>query len=122
MAKKVRKKVLSGSTTEVTTGCGHLYVTVNKDGEEPIEVFATLGKAGDCEKCQNEAITRLVTLGLRYEIPLFEIHKQLNGLRCPKPAFGGGKDGNVLSCPDAISRVLKTYIPKEEEDVKVDGT
>jgi ribonucleoside-diphosphate reductase alpha chain len=108
-----RDKILQGETTEIGTGCGHLYITVNKSGENPIEVFASLGKSGSCSKCQMEALTRCISTGLRYGIPIAEFHKQLQGIACPQPSFNGGKDGKTLSCPDAISKVLSKYIPKE---------
>jgi ribonucleoside-diphosphate reductase alpha chain len=110
-----RDKILKGETTEVTVGCGHLYVVVNKDKDtkQPIEVFASLGKSGSCSKCQMEALTRCISTGLRYGIPVDEFHKQLQGIACPEPSFNGGKDGKILSCPDAISRVLKDYIKEE---------
>ena len=108
-----RDKILQGETIEISTGCGHLYVTINKCGENPIEVFASLGKSESCSKCQMEALTRCISTGLRYGIPLSEYHKQLQGIACPQPTFNGGKDGKVLSCPDAISRVLANYIQAE---------
>jgi ribonucleoside-diphosphate reductase alpha chain len=108
-----RDKILFGETTEITTGCGHLYVTVNKSGENPIEVFASLGKSGSCSKCQMEALMRCISTGLRYGIPIMEFHKQLQGIACPEPFFNGGKNGKTLSCPDAISKVLSDYLPRE---------
>ena len=108
-----REKVLHGETTEISVGCGHLYITVNLDKGIPVEVFASLGKSGSCSKCQMEALTRCISTGLRYGIPAEEFHKQLQGIACPQPSFGGGKEGKVLSCPDAISRVLATYVEKE---------
>ena len=108
-----RDKILQGETTEIGTGCGHLYITVNKCGENPMEVFASLGKSGSCSKCQMEALTRCISTGLRYGIPIAEFHKQLQGIACPQPSFNGGKDGKTLSCPDAISKVLSKYMPKE---------
>jgi ribonucleoside-diphosphate reductase alpha chain len=105
-----REKILQGETTEITTGCGHLYITVNKSGENPIEVFAALGKSGSCSRCQMEALTRCISTGLRYGIPISEFHKQLQGISCPEPSFNGGKNEKTLSCPDAISKILGEYI------------
>ena len=109
MEKHKRPKVLHGETTKILTGCGNLYITINKDGDKPVEVFATLGMAGGCERCQNEALTRCITMGLKYGVPIDEFQKQLTGIACPKPAFGGGKNGKTLSCADAIAKVLKDY-------------
>ena len=41
---KKRPKVLVGTTHRVETGCGHLYITINRDKDELFEVFAALGK------------------------------------------------------------------------------
>jgi ribonucleoside-diphosphate reductase alpha chain len=111
--KKLRPKLVHGETTKVATGCGNLYVTVNKDGENPIEVFATLGKSGDCTRCQVEALTRCISTGLQYNVPLENFVKQLSGIRCPNIAFGGEKGETILSCPDAIARILKQYVKEE---------
>jgi len=112
-----RDKILKGETTEVTVGCGHLYITVNKCEEKPIEVFASLGKSGGCEKAQIEALTRCISTALQYDVPLENFVKQLQGIQCLKTSFSGGKNGKILSCADAISRVLKDYVKKEDDNV-----
>lgn len=104
MEKRRRPKTTTSKTERISTGCGNLYVTVAWDGAFLIEVFATLGKAGSCAHCQLEAITRPITLGLKYGIPVEEYIEELKELRCPNPTWEGGK--RVLSCPDAISQVL----------------
>jgi len=54
-----RPRVTYGTTREVRTGCGDLYVTINEDEKgEPFEVFAQLGKSGGCAASQTEAIGR----------------------------------------------------------------
>jgi len=112
--KKPRPKVVAGGkTVRVLTGCGNMYVTVNRDEGEVFEVFAALGKAGSCAKCQSEAVTRLITLALRYRVPLEEIVDQLIGLRCPCPVLYP-EDEQTLSCPDAIARVLKLELGGED--------
>ena len=106
MVKKARPAVLPGHTDKIVTGCGNFYLTINKLDGKPFELIPNAGKAGDCVKCQLEAITRCITIGLRYGIPIEEYRGALTGLSCPKHAFTGGKNGTVLSCPDAISRIL----------------
>ena len=106
LTKIPRPARLHGHTDKIVTGCGNLYLTINKLDGKPFELIPNAGKAGDCVKCQLEAITRCITIGLRYGIPISEYHDQLRGLSCPKHIFNGGKDGTVLSCPDAISRIL----------------
>ena len=106
MEKRPRPKTLSGKSIKVKTGCGNLYITLNSNGSELFEVFATLGKAGGCANCQNEALTRAVTLGLRYGIPKEEYIKELENLQCPNPNIFP-KEERILSCPDAIAKVIK---------------
>ena len=100
-----RPKELRGTTTKVQTGCGNLYVTVNVNGDKPLEVFAHLGKAGGCSNCQNEALTRVITLGLKYGIPVEEFVEELKGLHCPNPNMWPEGE-RVLSCADGIAKVL----------------
>lgn len=103
---KARPRVLPGRTIKVKTGCGSLYVTVSLNNEHPVEVFATLGKAGGCSNCQNEALTRAVTLGLKYGVPVEEVVKELRGIRCPNPNLWP-EDERALSCADGIAKVLE---------------
>ncbi len=115
MEKKPRPKCVEGTTTRIETGCGHLYVTVNKLDSEAFEVFASLGKTGGCEMAQSEAVTRMISTGLRYGVPVREYIKQLLNISCPKPAFNG--EGKVQSCPDAIAKVLMQEMNLKPEDV-----
>jgi len=100
-----RPDAWEGETHRVKTGCGYLYVTVNVDAGTPVEVFAHLGKTGGCAAAQAEAVARLVSLALRSGVALSAVVKELRGIRCPSPAWGE-KGGPVLSCPDAVARVL----------------
>jgi len=104
--KQPRPKILSGKSVKVKTGCGNLYITLNKSEDRLFEVFATLGRAGGCANAQNEALTRMITLSLRCGVPKEEIIDQLVGIQCPNPVmFPEGE--RVLSCPDAIAKVMK---------------
>ena len=100
-----RPKIVPSKTTRKVTGCGHLYVTVGEDGAEPCEVFAHLGKAGGCANCFLEALTRVITVGLNWGIPVEVFVKELEGLRCPNSCLYPEEEG-TLSCPDGIARVL----------------
>ena len=106
IGRKVRPRILSGRSIKVVTGCGNLYVTLNRDGSELFEVFATLGKSGGCSSCQNEALTRAITLGLRCGIPKVEFVRELRGIQCPNPKMFPIED-RVLSCSDAIAKVIE---------------
>lgn len=106
MKKISRPKVTKGKTERIDTGCGHLYITTgNTVKGNLIEVFAHLGKAGGCINAQNEAITRCISLGLKYGIPKEEFIEELTQIRCPNPSWENGVQ--ITSCASAIAEILK---------------
>jgi len=113
---RMRSKVTTGATERVTTGCGHIYVTVNSDEHGICEVFSTLGKAGGCASAQLEATCRLISQALRSGIDVASIVSQLRGIRCPSIAWEEGKA--VLSCSDAIASVLEKHVGSAAGEAK----
>ncbi|MCJ7516192.1 MAG: vitamin B12-dependent ribonucleotide reductase [Dehalococcoidia bacterium] len=113
-----RPKITKGVTERVTTGCGHIYVTVNFDEKGICEVFSMLGKAGGCASAQLEATSRLISLAIRSGIDLGYVAKHLRGLRCPSAAWEDGRA--ILSCADAIASVLEKYTKDKETDTSKD--
>ena len=112
-----RPKTTTGATERVNTGCGHLYITVNRDEHGICEVFSHLGKTGACGSAQLEANCRLISLALRSGADVASIVKQLRGIRCSSISWEDGK--SILSCADAIASVLEKYIPGAETKLKV---
>jgi len=103
---KERKEVLYGQTQKVKTGCGSLYITINKDEDgKPIEIFMRLGKAGGCASSQSEALGRLLTMLLRLGASIPQIVKQLRGIGCHQPIFVSDGIKN-LSCADGVAQTL----------------
>jgi len=104
--KRSRPLVLSGTTRKMNSPLGDVYVTINEDDRKsPFEVFATLGKAGSIAMADTEAIGRLISLALRFGIPVSEVHQQLRGISSDRAiGFGSSK---VLSVPDAIAQAIE---------------
>ncbi|MGC9317635.1 MAG: vitamin B12-dependent ribonucleotide reductase [Armatimonadota bacterium] len=114
-----RPQVVQGSTRAMPTGCGKLYVTINRDERGAFELFATMGKAGGCAASQAEAIARLVSLAFRCGIPAEQIIKQLHGISCHMPAWEPG-GGRILSCADAVAKAIEREILPEGEQLAMD--
>ncbi len=108
-----RPEVTRGLTEKVRIGCGNLYVTVNYDSKGICEVFTNVGRGGGCPS-QSEATSRLVSTALRSGIEVESIIEQLRGIRCPSTLRQPGL--KVLSCPDAIGRVLERVVALRDED------
>ncbi len=104
--KRTRPNVLRGTTRKMTSPLGDVFITINEDeAHHPFEVFATLGKAGSIAMADTEAIGRLISLALRFGIPVSEIHAQLRGISSDR-AVGFGLN-KVLSVPDAIAQAIQ---------------
>ena len=111
-----RKQKLSGATYRTKTGCGNLYVTINEDCGVAVEVFATMGKTGGCADSQIETIGRLISLGLRNKVEMKDFVRQMSGVCCHSAITTEGHE--VLSCADAIAKILKKYIDEKIEEGK----
>ncbi|TLM67247.1 MAG: vitamin B12-dependent ribonucleotide reductase [Deltaproteobacteria bacterium] len=112
--KRDRPRALSGTTYQMQTGCGPLYVTINEDQAGLFELFTTMGKAGGCASSQCEAIGRLVSLAWRSGVQARQAVKQLIGITCHKPAGFG--DNRVTSCADAVAKAIQTHMAEHGMD------
>lgn len=111
-----RPQVINGQTIKMMTGCGALFVTINKDQDnKPFEVFCTIGKCGACATSMNETIGRLISLALRSNIPAEQVYQQLLGIRCNRPEGYG--ENKIFSCADAIAKSLKKCLELKVNDL-----
>jgi ribonucleoside-diphosphate reductase alpha chain len=116
-----RPQATLGVTEKVKTGCGNLYVTINRDENGLCEVFTRMGKSGGCANAQSEAVARLVSLALRSGVEPVSIVKQLRSIRCPAQILTPG--GMVFSCPDAIAQAMGRHLdnPVEKNNILNDS-
>ncbi|MBI4030029.1 hypothetical protein HY373_02535, partial [Candidatus Berkelbacteria bacterium] len=108
---KARPPVLSGRTYRKKTPLGNVYITINRDEQgEPLELFATSGKAGSDVGALTEAVGRLVSFALRLPSPITPTKRaemlidqliRIGG----RGSVGFGPD-QILSIPDATARAL----------------
>ena len=109
---RARPKVLDGCTVKMRTGCGSLYVTVNRLGAKCHELFARAGKAGGCAASQCEAIGRLVSLAWRKGATAEEVVDQLKGISCQ---LQDEKDPERAdSCADGVAKAIAMVLRDEE--------
>ncbi|MEA1973844.1 MAG: vitamin B12-dependent ribonucleotide reductase [Candidatus Cloacimonadota bacterium] len=109
-----RPEITTGMTQKIETGCGHLYVTINTDEHGACEIFTQMGKVGGCASAQLEAIARLASLGLRSNVKVKSLVRQLKGIRCPSPMWSKGK--KITSCADGMAYALETYLDNYSEE------
>jgi len=109
--KLTRPETLTSTTTKVPTGLGTLYITICELEGKPFEVFCTIGKSGGSIMAKAEVVGRMISLALRYKVPLDEIVDQLIDISGSEQM--PWKDTVIKSIPDAVGKILKRkYIDK----------
>ncbi len=106
-----RPKVIQGTTQEIETAYGDLFVTINDDEEGPFEVFAQIGKAGGYTQSFTEGLGRTISLALRSGASGEEVINQLDDIRSPQISWDGGKQ--IHSVPDAVAEAMKRHLGME---------
>lgn len=111
---KPRPMVLTGSTYRVETPVGDAYVTVNTNGgNQPVEMFINVGKAGSDVTAMAEALGKIISLTLRMASPIppmeraHKIASMLIGIGGAR-SLGFGEN-RVRSLPDAIAKVIDKH-------------
>ncbi len=111
---KPRPMVLAGSTYRVETPVGDAYVTINTNGgNQPVEMFVNVGKAGSDVTAMAEALGKIISLTLRMASPIppmeraHKIASMLIGIGGAR-SLGFGEN-RVRSLPDAIAKVIDRH-------------
>lgn len=118
LKKAERPEVVHGSTWCIPTGCGKLYVVVNRLEGRIFEVFLKGGKAGGCMTAQTEAIGKFISEQARYGLPIDDdFVKKFKGTSCQEKP----KEGKAQSCADAMARVIEKDIAlyKESQPIQI---
>ncbi len=110
-----REIVTRGSTYQVKTEQGNLYVTINEDAQGLVEVFLTIGKSGSFTAGYTQAIGRLISAALRSGIKPEVIIEQLQGIRTSTPTLNKGMI--VYSVPDAVAKIVKKHLDERQNQM-----
>lgn len=121
---KPRPVIVHGSTYRAETPVGQAYVTVNTNGgNQPIEVFINVGKAGSDVTAMAEAMGRLISLILRMASPVSPMERARK-IAAELIGIGGARslgfgENRVRSLPDAVAKVIDRhfgFFPKHRLD------
>jgi ribonucleoside-diphosphate reductase alpha chain len=105
--------VVFGKTVKESTPWGSIYITLNFDGNDPFEVFITVGKSGSELKAMTEALSRVISIGLRSGSKLEDFIDTLKGLSGKEYWMFGFDDEHVArSIPDAIAVLLEKLVER----------
>lgn len=111
---KPRPQVVNGSTYRVETPVGQAYVTINTNGgNQPIEMFINVGKAGSDVTAMAEAMGRLISLMLRMASPIPAMERARR-IAAELVGIGGARslgfgENRVRSLPDAVAKVIDRH-------------
>jgi len=111
---KPRPLILHGSTYRTETPVGQAYITINTNGgNQPVELFMNVGKAGSDVTAMAEAMGRLISLIFRIASPVTPIERARR-VAAELIGIGGARslgfgENRVRSLPDAIAKVIDRH-------------
>ncbi|MCL4360499.1 hypothetical protein M1555_04590 [Patescibacteria group bacterium] len=111
---KPRPMVVHGSTYQVETPVGQAYVTINTNGgNQPVELFVNVGKAGSDVTAMAEAMGRLISLMLRIASPIPPMERAKK-IAAELIGIGGARslgfgENRVRSLPDAVAKIIDRH-------------
>ncbi len=111
---KPRPAVVQGSTYQVATPVGQAYITLNTNGgNQPLELFMNVGKAGSDVTAMAEGMGRLISLIFRIASPISaqerakKVAEELSGIGGAR-SMGFGEN-RIRSLPDAVAKVIDRH-------------
>jgi len=111
---KPRPMVLNGSTYETDTPVGKAYITINTNGgNQPLELFINVGKAGSDVTAMAEGLGKLISLTLRVASPIPPIERAQK-IASMLIGIGGARSlgfgvNRIRSLPDAVAKVIDKH-------------
>jgi ribonucleoside-diphosphate reductase alpha chain len=111
---KPRPMVVHGSTYQVETPVGQAYITINTNGgNQPLEMFLNVGKAGSDVTAMAEAVGRLISLIFRLASPVPSMERARK-IAAELIGIGGARsmgfgENRVRSLPDAVAKVIDRH-------------
>ncbi|MBQ7169334.1 MAG: adenosylcobalamin-dependent ribonucleoside-diphosphate reductase [Synergistaceae bacterium] len=112
--------IVFGKTIKDTTPWGSIYITLNLDGKDPFEIFINVGKSGSELKAMTEALSRVISIGLRSGCVLEDFIDTLKGLSGKQYWMLDCDDDHVArSIPDAIALLLDKLIDRKTSEARM---
>jgi len=111
---KPRPMMLQGSTYKAETPVGEAYVTINTNGgNQPVEMFINVGKAGSDVTAMAEALGKVISLSLRIASPVTPMERA-HKIASMLIGIGGARslgfgENRVRSLPDAVAKVIDRH-------------
>jgi ribonucleoside-diphosphate reductase alpha chain len=110
---KPRPDVVQGYTRKLTAPEGKVFVTINSDEDGPLEVFATIGRAGSDIEAMADGMGRLISLTLRLPSALSQ-EERAKAVAETLRGIGGSRSvgfgpNQVRSLPDAIGKSIAMH-------------
>ena len=112
--------VVFGKTIKESSPWGSIYLTLNFDGSDPFEIFINVGKSGSELKAMAEALSRVISIGLRSGCRIEDFIDTLKGLSGKEYwMFSFDEEHVARSIPDAIAILLEKLIERQQSETNL---
>ena len=82
------------------------------------EIIVNEGSSGGCVNAMSEAIARITSVATRSGVPIEDIVKQIEQIKCDEVCWDlaeeGSKPDKITSCPQAISVAIKRFMVRNK--------